>query len=220
MTYNFRSIVNHVLRKTEFGPVSESIDSQFNGNNIDPIVDRIKDWTNEVYLEICNAGFWRFLETESTFETVIGQEAYSTSADCSVNRIINIRETSTPAVLKRVDFKTIDKLYPATTAMSGGNPNSYYFVGNQIYLYPVPDRAVTIKYRYYKTVTDMKEPDDVPEIPEQWKWVLVNGVLVRANQYLQDQSLKDAQLLYLDGLLQMRATNRSDIQHKNSIKPF
>lgn len=220
MTYNFRSVVNHVLRKTEFGPVSETIDAQFTGDNVDPIVDRIKDWTNEVYTEICNSGYWRFLETESSFSTLIDQETYTLDADCLVNRIINVREMETPSLLNRIDFKAIDKSYPDTSDTSTGTPSYYYFENNEMSLFPVPNAVITINYRYYKTVTEMSEATDVPLIPEHWKWVLVNGVLVRANQYLQDQSFADVQIQYFNGLLQMRAHNRADRQHKNAIQPY
>lgn len=220
MTYNFRSVVNHVLRKTEFGPVSEIVDAQFTGDNVDPIVDRIKDWTNEVYTEICNSGYWRFLEAEASLSTVVDQETYTLASDCLVNRIINVRQMQTPSLLQRIDFKMIDKLYPDTSDTSTNTPLYYYFENNNISFFPIPDRVMTIKYRYYKTVTEMSHPTDVPLIPEHWKWVLVNGVLIRANQYLQDQSLADVQIQYFNGLLQMRAHNRADRQQKNSIQPY
>ncbi|MEW5820328.1 MAG: hypothetical protein AB1782_09070 [Cyanobacteriota bacterium] len=220
MTYNYRCVVNNVLRKTEFGPVSETNDSEFNGINVEPIVDRIKDWTNEVYIEICNSGFWRFLETEASFSTVIGQQNYSVADNCQVNRIINVREIHTPSLLRRIDFKDIDKCYPDTLQTTSATPRYYYFLDNTIYLYPVPNSVITVKYRYYKMVSELINSTEVPEIPEQWKWVWVNGVLVRVNQYLQDQSLNTAQMHYYDGLLQMRAANRADIQRKNSINPY
>lgn len=220
MAYNYRSVVNHVLRKTEFAAVSETTDSEFIGSNIDPIVERIKDWVNEVYLEICNSGYWRFLETEASITTITGQESYTIATDCQVDRIINIRETETPTYLSRIDFKEIDKSYPDTTQTQQGIPNSYYFVGNKLYLFPIPSSEATIKYRYYKTVTELENPTDVPDIPECWKWVLVNGALIRANQYLQDQSLRDVQMQYYNGLLQMRSANRADRQQKNNIKPY
>jgi hypothetical protein len=219
MTYNFRTIVNHVLRKTEFAPVSESVDSEFSGNNIDPFVERVKDWTNEVYFEIVNSGYWRFLESESLINTVEGQVNYLLASDCSANRIINVRETSTPALLKRKDFKDIDILHPDVSQTTSSTPVYYYFVNNQIYFHPVPDREITVKYRYYKTACELVYPEDVPAIPEHWKWVLVNGVLVKANQYLQDQTTEHAQIQYLNSLLQMRAANRADRQNKNRFKP-
>lgn len=220
MVYNFRFVVNHVLRKTEFGPVSESIDAEFTGTNVDPIVDRIKDWVNEVYLEICNAGFWRFLETEGTINTTASQEAYTLAPDCRPERVINVRETLSPKMLVRADFKDIDRQYPDTVSNTPQVPQYYYFVNDQIYLYPVPDRNMVVKYRYYRTVEDLQNPEDVPVIPENWKWVLVNGVMIRANQYLQDQSYADAQMQYFNGMLQMRAANRADRQKRNSIKPL
>lgn len=220
MTYNFRTIVNHVLRKTEFGPVSETIESQFTGNAVDPLVDRIKDWTNEVYIEMCNLGYWRFLEAQGTITTSAGVENYSLPSNCQANRIIDVMEMETPSLLKRTDFKAIDDRYPDTTLPSRSIPDSYYFVNNSLYLFPVPETAITIKFRYYKTVSELVNATDVPEIPEHWKWVLVNGILVRANQYLQDQSTGDAQLQYLTGLIQMRAENRADRQNKKTIRPY
>lgn len=220
MVYNYRSVVNHVLRKTEFAPVSETVISQFEGSNVDPIVDRIKDWTNEVYIEICNSGYWRFLETQSSFNTVVGQESYSLASNCQVNRIIDVRETVTPTLLNRIDFKDIDNTYPDTSQTTNNKSWYYYFFNNMIYLYPIPDSIFTVKYRYYKTVSELANATDIPAIPEQWKWVWINGILIRANQFLQDQTVTEAQIQYFNGLLQMRAANRGDVQHKNSIKPY
>lgn len=218
MAYNYITLVNHILRKTEFNAVDETDSTQFMGVGVDPIVQRVKDWVNEVYVEICNSGYWRFLEAEGTISLVQDQVSYDLSSDCLPGRVITVRDVSNDRLLRRIDFKDVDAIsYSGETTEY---PLAYYFVANKMHVYPTPSSAATIKYRYYKTVPELVNAEDVPSVPEAWKWVIIHGVMVRVNEFLEDQSAKISHMKYVEGLTQMRAENRGDRQRKNSIKPY
>lgn len=69
-----------------------------------------------------------------------------------------------------------------TTTHPSNIPNRAYKYGETIYLYPVPNGAYTATLRYYKSPTELSEDADVPEIPQEFKELLVVGAAYRVFQ--------------------------------------
>jgi hypothetical protein len=78
---------------------------------------------------------------------------------------------------------------------------------------PAPDKDYEIIYEYYRFSTDLILPTDVPEIPEQFRHVLIDGAMYYV--YLFRNSVDEAQLSYnqfTGGIKSMRSLyiNRYD----------
>lgn len=54
---------------------------------------------------------------------------------------------------------------------------------NNYKLYPMPDKAYTIRYDYYAQPTQLSAYDDVPSIPEAYRQVIADGATAYAYQY-------------------------------------
>ena len=59
----------------------------------------------------------------------------------------------------------------------------------QLILYPKPSAAGTIKYHYYKRTHDMVHDNDIPELPEEFNEGIVQGALMQAHQYDEEEGL-------------------------------
>lgn len=80
-------------------------------------------------------------------------------------------------------------------------------------LVPAPDKAYEVVYEYYRLPIDLNLPTDVPDVPEHFKHVIVDGAMYYV--YLFRNSQEEAQLsyqLFTQGLDAMRTiyVNRYD----------
>ena len=71
---------------------------------------------------------------------------------------------------------------------------------------PVPDAAYVVKYTYYKVPTELSDHDDVPEVPVQYKNILIDGAIyhlymMRDNLEQSDRSAR----AFEEGINQMRS---------------
>ena len=71
---------------------------------------------------------------------------------------------------------------------------------------PTPDKAYVVKYTYYKVPTELSASDDVPEVPVQYKNILIDGAMyhmymMRDNIEQSDRSAR----AFEEGIDQMRS---------------
>lgn len=74
----------------------------------------------------------------------------------------------------------------------------------QFYLYPYADKSLTIHYDYIKNPTAMSSTSAVPELPESFENVYINGVLKNIYKYQDDSRYQEQNAEYeneLDALL-------------------
>lgn len=89
--------------------------------------------------------------------------------------------------LKLIDYKEyvekyIDQEDDAT--VEGGIPRFVFRTPDNNYgLYPYPDKAYTLRYEYYTYTTDLSAATDAPNIPEQYRQVIIDGATAFAYQY-------------------------------------
>ncbi len=80
-------------------------------------------------------------------------------------------------------------------------------------LVPVPDKAYTVVYEYYRLPVDLQAYSDVPTIPEQFRNIIIDGAMHYA--YLFRGNTQDATLMqqkFMEGINRMRTIyiNRTD----------
>lgn len=144
--------------------------------------------------------------TEASMDFRVRKVNYDLPTD--MTRIIDIRQSRTPAKLVSVDVRTFDMFSPLTTSV--GNPRAYYVwaynnpssLTGQNYavtLFPVPDQAMIFEVRYIKRPPQLSAGTDIPAIPQIFADILVTGTLVHAYQWQnspntggQKQQFKDA----------------------------
>lgn len=144
----------------------------------------IKQKMNEVLREICcgEHGTWKFREREKRFVTAEGKIDY----DLPEGYILFIRpddNTNRPPLLYNQNWKYL----PLTTS---GQPVYYWIYKDKIRLFPTPGKnqegdVYNIRYLTESYATNkygcekeiLEEADDEPIIPEQYRTLLVYGVV-------------------------------------------
>ena len=67
-------------------------------------------------------------------------------------------------------------------ASPSGYPQFWYFYADVIKLYPAPNAAYTVRVRYYKKPTEITSDAAIPEVPSEFREVLVAGAAYRVLQ--------------------------------------
>ena len=99
-----------------------------------------------------------------------------------------MRQENNPRKISKVGIEEIDRLYPQR--VSYGYPSMYSIIGYDssgymvVAVYPIPNQARNIYYRYKYRVTEMSADANTPIIPLRYRWVLVAGAVYQVAEYL------------------------------------
>jgi hypothetical protein len=80
-------------------------------------------------------------------------------------------------------------------------------------LYPNPDKAYEIVYEYFRIGYELENHDDVPSLPEQYRYVIVDGAMYYVYQFRGDMQAAQLSLnKFEQGIKQLRSIhiNRTD----------
>jgi hypothetical protein len=70
---------------------------------------------------------------------------------------------------------------------------------------PPADQAYTVRYEYYSLPIELEAWDDVPTVPEQFKWVIQEGAMYYAYMFRGDlEAASASNAMFLQGLKDMR----------------
>lgn len=141
----------------------------------------IRQWLNLAQQTITRRFIWPFLETEGTLTTTSGTETYSLASD--VLFLYLMRDTTNDQKLSYISLSEFYRTVPDPSAT--GVPTLYRLPGNsqstvssnptpQVALYPIPGGAYTIKYPYYKQLSDLSNTTDISQIPIPYHELMVD----------------------------------------------
>ena len=88
-------------------------------------------------------------------------------------------------------------------------------------LYPSPDKAYEVVYEYYKDSYDLANPTDVPNLPEQYRYVIVDGAMYYVYQFRGDTQAAQLSLAKFEkGIKHLRSLhiNRTDYIRDSRVK--
>ena len=141
----------------------------------------------------------------------IYQDEYSLASD--VEDVLAVRQENNPQRLIKRDIEFMDKYYPLRNSF--GYPSMYSIIGYdstgyiKIAVYPIPNQARNIYYRYKKWVIEMSADESTPIVPLRYRWVLAKGALYITAKYLDMPDIgKDIEREYRQGIAQLIAADR------------
>ena len=213
----FLQLINAVLR--EINEVEITTVSSTRG-----IQTSVKDFINKAQRDIINSEVeWPFTVVSQSFTTTAGTAEYSRESDAKTVDYdsFTVQESASTAE-KRLKYLSFNE-YLERRNEADTNPDTsvralpefiYKTPDQKLGLSPVPDVSTyTVRYYYYKTVSDMSANTDTPTIPERFHDVIVNRAryythMLRSDVQFSQLALKD----YVDGLGRMRIEliNRKD----------
>jgi hypothetical protein len=201
MAYDFLGLVNDVNRRLNEVQLTSS-----NFSNSVGFYGAAKDAVNASIRYLNQAAFeWPFnhVEHEETLST--GEIRYGYPADTKTIDMDSFRikrndtfgnATSRLSIISYEEYldRYIDAEYNTDDSLYG-LPRFVFRAPNQEYgVYPAPDKDYELVYEYYRLPVDLLNPTDVPTVPEQFRYVIVDGAMYYA--YLFRGNTQDSNLMF------------------------
>jgi hypothetical protein len=149
----------------------------------------ITNYINDAQNDIFNEYRLPFMQTEQDYTLTPGVADITNGVGLPTNYVqaVDLVMTSSGAqsALTYIDFAELDRMYPDsedTTAYPVNIPTMWYFYGDTIKVFPTPASAQTLTLRYYKKPTELSADTDVPEVPSEFREILVMGAAYRVMQ--------------------------------------
>lgn len=227
MALTFLSLVNDVNNRLNEVPLTSS-----NFANASGVYADNKNHVNNALNRINREEFeWPFNHVTKTQVLTIEQSDYPYEPDAKSIAFdtFRLRGDSSLNILSRqlppMDYEEVLHKYTDyefNPADYSGKPTNVCRNRNMSYkILPPPDGEYTIRYEYYKLPVDMVNWDDVPTIPEHFRWVIVEGAMYFA--YLFRGGVEEAAVaenLFEKGIKDMRKIfiNRTEYARSTIIR--
>lgn len=187
--YNYLELVNDVNKRLNEVPLTSSNFASATGYYSD-----VKGYVNSALNRINREEFeWPFNHTTYTQQTVVDQSKYAYQSDAKSVAFDTFRlkgDTSLNVTSKRLRIMDYEE-YLNKYADHEFNPADYhdspqYIIRNRdlsFTIAPPPDQVYDVLYEYYKLPIDLVNWDDVPTVPEQFRWVILEGAMYHAYMF-------------------------------------
>jgi hypothetical protein len=157
-------------------------DTGFSGTQIKQFID---DTQNDVF----NEYRLPFMQTTQNYTLAAGTADITNGSGLPTNFVQAIDLFITTSGLEKVipflDISTVDNEFtdPSdTTAHASNIPQYAYKYGETINVYPAPASDYTVTLRYYKRPDELTDDADTPDIPQEFRELLVVGAAYRVFQ--------------------------------------
>lgn len=174
--------------------VQEMLDEMDDHGFSDVAVTRKLQFLNRVYKSICARQKWPFLETELVNTVSAGTTAITIAADWRETLKLSVYSGSQTDItsLRPEQFEYLrDHFGDLESTSARGRPIYYYFEGNAISLYPIPDQTYSVIHEYLKRPASLVQADIETAIlvPPDHHDVLVLGTLSKLYKMEDDSDL-------------------------------
>lgn len=138
---------------------------------LDPArLPRLKQWVNEAYREIIDTAQWPFLEAT--------KEGTAPLTIADLGHVLSVTNKTVEAPVDFLDRRTAVDLDPALD--DTGTAQYWYREGEtSLRAYPA-DTSSTLVVRYLRVAARLTADGDVPLIPTDYLYLVVDGTVVRA----------------------------------------
>jgi hypothetical protein len=154
-------------------------DTRFSSSTI---TDLLNDTQNDVF----NEYRLPFMQASVNYTLTSGDSDITSGAGLPANYVQTLDLIATTNGIEQViPYKEIslsDEANPDQDDQAANYPEYWYTYADTIRLYPKPAGAYTVTLRYYKKPTDLVDGTDVPDIPSEFRELLVVGAAYRVLQ--------------------------------------
>ena len=225
MPSTYIDLCNQTLRRLNEVEIAEADFGSVRG-----VQALVKDAVKSAVAKINQAEFgWPFNAAEETDTLVVGQTEYTWPQYFKVAdwNSFQIQENSSlGAGFKTLKFIEQDEWYSDyrdadyTAGTTGRDMPAYVFPshGNGYGVSPSPNKAYTLKFRYFMNYSDITNATDVTRIPESYDTVLIDGAIYHMYMFKDnmesaqaaymafEKGIKDLQTLYINNNVSIRDT--------------
>jgi len=138
---------------------------------------------NESYFDIATREPWPFLEAVETIvvpsgQTQITNNTLVTNNVTDVNSVLSFTDTTNMVTMTPERADIIEKEYIVTS--DPGTPSKYYFIGDELTVYPATTSNTTFRLYYTRTPEAATTTSDTFYVPARHHSIIVYGALVKA----------------------------------------
>ena len=220
MAYNYLGLVNEVNRRLNEVELTASNFATASG-----FYNTAKDAVNASLRHINHEEHnwpWNHILEEETLTAGITRYDYPTDAKLIDMNSFRIKKDTTLNVsttkLKSMDYQEyldnyVDYEYNSGSDMQTLPRHVVRAPSQEFILVPTPDKAYELVYEYYRNPVSLELYDDVPNVPLEFKHIIVDGAMFYAYQFRSDtQASQIAQGKFETGIKYMRSLyiNRYD----------
>ena len=220
MAYNYLGLVNEVNRRLNEVELTASNFATASG-----FYNSAKDAVNASLRHINHEEHnwpWNHILEEETLTAGITRYDYPTDAKLIDMNSFRIKKDTTLNVsttkLKSMDYQEyldnyVDYEYNSGSDMQTLPRHVVRAPSQEFILVPTPDKAYELVYEYYRNPVSLELYDDVPNVPLEFKHIIVDGAMFYAYQFRADtQASQIAQGKFETGIKYMRSLyiNRYD----------
>ena len=220
MAYNYLGLVNEVNRRLNEVELTASNFATASG-----FYNTAKDAVNASLRHINHEESnwpWNHILEEETLTAGVTRYDYPTDAKLIDMNSFRIKKDSTLNVsttkLKAMDYQEyldnyVDYEYNSGSDMQTLPRHVVRAPSQEFILVPTPDKAYELVYEYYRNPVSLELYDDVPNVPLEFKHIIVDGAMFYAYQFRSDtQASQIAQGKFETGIKYMRSLyiNRYD----------
>ena len=213
MAYNYISLVNDVNRRLNEVELTSTNFPAATG-----YYSFAKDSVNAAIRHINQEEFeWPWNHVEETEVLSVGEVRYSMPYDSkTVNmntfRIKRDADLSVGTVkLKVLTYEEwLDKYADSEYNSSSDTRSTPVYVvrtpSREIIFYPAPDKEYEVVYEYFRTGFDLESVSDVPTLPEQYRYTIIDGAMYYVYQFRGDMQAAQLSLQKFEqGIKQLRS---------------
>jgi hypothetical protein len=220
MAYNYLGLTNDVCRRLNEVELSAS-----NFTSTTGFYSFAKDAVNSAIRHINQEEFeWPWNHVEETEVLTTGQTRYSFPYDAKTLNLNTFRikrnnslNVETRRVKNMVYEEWLDKYadieYNSDSSIRGVPSVVARTPSREFVLYPTPDKDYELVYEYYRLAHDLQNALDVPNLPEQYRYLIIDGAMHYVYQFRSDMQAAQLALQSFDkGLKNLRSlhVNRTD----------
>ncbi|MAJ43732.1 MAG: hypothetical protein CBC83_02345 [Flavobacteriales bacterium TMED123] len=224
MAYNFLGLINDVNRRLNEVELTTTTFNTAIGE-----YSMIKDVINASIRYINQHEFeWPFNHETENETVTVGTVRYdfpsnAKSVDMNTFRIERNstlgNQTKKLKVIRYNEYleKYVDNEYNTSTVVQGMPHSVVRTPSEEFALVPSPDKAYTVTYEYYKIPSDLTTATSVPTLPEQFRYVIIDGAMYNAYLFRgESQEAAMMQQRFEQGIKQMRTIYINRYEYVNS----
>ena len=228
MAYDYISLVNDINRRLNEVELTSS-----NFITATGYYSFAKDAVNASIRHINQEEFeWPWNHVEETEVLVAGEVRYSMPYDAKTvnmntfrikrNADLNV-ETVKLKILSYEEYldKYADSEYNSSTNNRSTPTHVVRTPSRELIFYPNPDKAYEVVQEYYALGYDLESATDVPNLPEQYRYVIIDGAMYYVYQFRGDmQAAQLALQKFEQGIKQLRSLHINRTEYLRDTRVY
>lgn len=142
----------------------------------------IDDYLNATQNEVLGRRRFTFMETTDTDTLSSGSTEIELEGEVQIIDYLALTVNGTPIELSYVPHRSFYQGVGSATT-TAGQPNTFTFYGRTIIFNCPADQSYTVTLHYTRRPSQLENDSDVPDIPLDYKELLIRGALAGVEEY-------------------------------------